>query len=309
MLATLDILQEVHCRVSSRSAGMSRLDIQSTERMKIYALLISLLLLSFPAFSQTKIDEYVTIKIPGAVQKVDNLTADAAVSTFFSNSKVDSYLVMRMAVISNGLEVNSLPENLDGLNRIYKLISKGQIESMGKKGFLLLNTQQVKFNDYSALQITYRTAESQSEGGESLLLCLNGVVYVFTYSKVSDYVPQHKSEFQKSLKINTSTKQIANVSGNSNSIFSVSNMVSYGILILVLVVFLLKKTHDKSNLGINLKRVYCPVCQTKQPFIRTPLNQRQALYGGHTCRICNTEIDKYGVAIPKNASERKDPAE
>jgi hypothetical protein len=271
--------------------------------MKIYTLLISLLLLSSPAISQTKIDDYVTINIPGTIQKMDTVNAVAAVSTFLSNSKTDSYFVMRMAVISNGREVNSLPENLDGLNRIYKLISKGQIESMEKKGFILLKAQPVKFNDYSAFKITYRTLESQREGGETLLLCLNGIVYTFTYSKVGEYVPHHKSDFHKSLQINTSTQQIANVLVISDSIFSVSNMVSYGILILVLLVFFIKKTRDKSNFGINLKRVYCPVCQTKQPSIRKPLNERQALYGGNTCNICNTEMDKYGIAIQKNNSE------
>ena len=266
-----------------------------------------MLLLSTPAFSQTKIDEYVTIRIPGIIKKIDTVTAGAAVSTLFSHNKSDSYFVMRMAVLSKGREVNSLPENLDGLNRIYKLISKGQIESMEKKGFLLLNTEQIKFKDYSALKITYRTAESQSEGGETLLFCLNGVVYAFTYSRVGEYVAQHKTEFQKSLQINTSTKQIANNSVISDGIFSVSNIASYGILILVLLVFFIKKTREKSNLGINIHRVYCPVCQTKQPFIRKPLNERQALYGGHTCNVCNTEMDKYGVAIQKEDSERKDP--
>jgi len=275
--------------------------------MKIYTLLICLLLLISPAFSQTKIDDYVTIKIPGTIQKMDSVTAVSAVSTLFSNTKTDSYFVMRMAVMSNELEVNLLPENLDGLNRIYNLISKGQIESMKKKGFLLLSTQQIKFKDYSAFKITYRTADSQSEGGETLLLCLNGVIYAFTYSRVREYVAQHKIEFQNSLEINTSTKQIANVSVISDSVFSVSNIVSYGILISVLLIFFVKKTRDKSNLGINLKRVYCPVCQIKQPYIRKPLNQRQALYGGHTCNVCNTEMDKYGVAIQKEDSERKDP--
>jgi hypothetical protein len=254
--------------------------------MKIYTILICLLLLISPAFSQTKIDDYVTIKIPGTIQKMDSITAVSAVSTLFSNTKTDSYFVMRMAVMSNGLEVNSLPENLNVLNRIYNLISKGQIESMKKKGFLLLSMQQIKFKDYSALKVTYRTVDSQSEGGETLLLFLNGVIYTFTYSRVSEYLAQHKIEFQKSIKINTSAKQIENISVISDSVFSVSNIVSYGILILVLFIFFIKKTRDKSNLGINLKHVYCPVCQTKQPFIRKPLNQRQALYGGHTCNVC-----------------------
>ena len=50
-------------------------------------------------------------------------------------------------------------------------------------------------------------------------------------------------------------------------------------------------------MGINLKRVYCPKCGLKQPIIRKPKNERQALYGGNTCKNCGTEMDKYGQKI------------
>ena len=55
--------------------------------------------------------------------------------------------------------------------------------------------------------------------------------------------------------------------------------------------------------GINLKRIYCPKCKQKQPFVRTPKNERQALYGGHTCENCNTEMDKYGRELKENEGD------
>jgi transposase-like protein len=64
-----------------------------------------------------------------------------------------------------------------------------------------------------------------------------------------------------------------------------------------MILFFVKKSRDKSDMGINLKRVYCPGCGTKQPFIRKPKNSRQAMYGGYTCPKCNTEMDKYGDVI------------
>lgn len=265
--------------------------------MKIQTLIIGLLLLSISAFSQTKIDKYVAVTIPGTVQKMDTTTANASVASFYSNSKAESYFVMRMAVMLNGNEVDGLPEDLNALKKIYHQVIGDQVNSMGKKGFLLLDTQEVKIKDYSAYKITYKTTDSHIESGETLLLCLNGVVYVFTYSRVGDYVVRHKEEFQKSVKINSLAKQIAEVPINSNSAFSASNLITYGIISLILIVFFFKKSREKSNLGINLKRVHCPNCQTKQPFFRKPANQRQALYGGHTCSKCHTEMDKYGVAL------------
>ena len=53
----------------------------------------------------------------------------------------------------------------------------------------------------------------------------------------------------------------------------------------------------KSKFGINLSAVYCPICKTKQPRIRIPLNERQRMYGGSTCSGCKTEIDKYGDVV------------
>ncbi len=38
-----------------------------------------------------------------------------------------------------------------------------------------------------------------------------------------------------------------------------------------------------SKFGINLKRVFCPKCNLKQPIIRKPANERPILFGGHTC--------------------------
>jgi hypothetical protein len=31
--------------------------------------------------------------------------------------------------------------------------------------------------------------------------------------------------------------------------------------------------------------------------VRKPANENQALYGGHTCKNCKTEMDKYGTEI------------
>jgi ssDNA-binding Zn-finger/Zn-ribbon topoisomerase 1 len=68
-------------------------------------------------------------------------------------------------------------------------------------------------------------------------------------------------------------------------------------IIIIVIVFIVLVISKDSNFGINLKRVYCPKCNEKQPIVRKPNGQRQALYGGHTCRKCGTEMDKYGDII------------
>ena len=77
----------------------------------------------------------------------------------------------------------------------------------------------------------------------------------------------------------------------------ITDITTYLVITIVFVIFLLKNGRDKSKWGINLKRIYCPKCKTKQPYFRKPLNERQALWGGHTCRNCGTEMDKYGEVV------------
>jgi RNase P subunit RPR2 len=64
-----------------------------------------------------------------------------------------------------------------------------------------------------------------------------------------------------------------------------------------LIIFFVRASKNKSKLGINLKRVYCPVCGTKQSIVRMPESVDQALYGGTTCPKCHANLDKYGEVI------------
>lgn len=69
------------------------------------------------------------------------------------------------------------------------------------------------------------------------------------------------------------------------------------IIVIACVIFLVRASKNKSKFGVNLKRVYCPVCHTKQPMIRMPANLNQALFGGTTCPKCHAKLDKYGDVI------------
>jgi ssDNA-binding Zn-finger/Zn-ribbon topoisomerase 1 len=75
------------------------------------------------------------------------------------------------------------------------------------------------------------------------------------------------------------------------------NFLLIATIIICVVIWLRIASKNKSKFGVNLKRIYCPVCNTKQPIIRMPGNGNQFLYGGTTCPKCHTNLDKYGNVI------------
>jgi hypothetical protein len=50
----------------------------------------------------------------------------------------------------------------------------------------------------------------------------------------------------------------------------------------------------KNKWGINTKAVYCPHCKTKSQFWRKPKTYYEVMWGGMTCRVCGTRVDKWG---------------
>jgi hypothetical protein len=56
-------------------------------------------------------------------------------------------------------------------------------------------------------------------------------------------------------------------------------------------------TIAKNKWGINLDPIRCPSCGVAQPRVRKPTSLRQAMWGGQTCAVCGTEMDKWGRPI------------
>jgi hypothetical protein len=49
--------------------------------------------------------------------------------------------------------------------------------------------------------------------------------------------------------------------------------------------------------GVNRDPIHCPRCEEPAPIVRIAANWRQFWWGGHTCRNCGCEYDKWGKPI------------
>jgi hypothetical protein len=268
--------------------------------MKLYIAFRHFLLLFFIFYStltlgQTPIDSVISIKFPGKVEAFKKANAEASLKGLYFNSEKESYVVFRTTLLKNGGELAILPADAAGLTDIYHHDIANLIAPMRKKGFVFKDSTKINIEGYTAYKLKYVDLKSDSQSAESILLFLNGVRYAITYSKVTTYSEKNKEDFLNSLKIahSNSLKQIAKPDDNS----SVLNFILTAVITLGLVIFFIRASKNKSQFGMNFKRVYCPVCNTKQPIIRMPGSINQALVGGTTCAKCHENLDKYGNVI------------
>ena len=75
-----------------------------------------------------------------------------------------------------------------------------------------------------------------------------------------------------------------------------NNQIAQIIFLLLILIFAIYKMTRRSSgkMGINIRRVICPVCGELQPIMRRPKTFKQVLYGGGTCAKCGEDIDKWG---------------
>ncbi len=204
-----------------------------------------LLLNSFAFFSQTKIDENITVTFPGKPEISEMNQQNAKAKVYYVNSKEDFFLVMRIGVIPNDTLSEESPKNLNELKKSYKVKIDYQIKSMAKKGLFLKDSSEIKLNTFLAYKLNFKGNTSEEEIGESQILFLNGITYIFVYLKINSYSKLKKELFFKSIKINNSEslKQISEPFNYFNAILSI-----LGSIIFIYLINKFRKNEKKRNL-------------------------------------------------------------
>ncbi|MDR6762998.1 hypothetical protein J2Y38_003216 [Flavobacterium sp. 2755] len=170
---------------------------------------------------------------------------NAKAKVYYVNSKEDFFLVMRVGVIQNDTLSEESPKDLNELKKSYKVKIDYQIKSMAKKGLFLKDSSEIKLNTFLAYKLNFKGNTSEEEIGESQILFLNGITYIFVYSKISSYSKSKKELFFKSIKINDSEnlKQINESFNYFNAILSI-----LGSIIFIYLTNKFRKNEKKRNL-------------------------------------------------------------
>ncbi|WP_432221839.1 hypothetical protein ACRASX_15155 [Flavobacterium sp. TMP13] len=216
-------------------------------------LILITLLFSGIIFSQTTIDENITVKFPSEPKTLENVaktdtlneTLKTTLKAYYLNSKEESYVVMRLKVLADDELEPKLPQSQSDLIAKYKRFIAGQLNSFAKKGMYIKDTTQINLNNYLAYKLIFKGENSDQEIGQSLILHLNGIIYEFVYSKVDSYNHLNKEKFFKSIEINNSEeiKQIAQPYNYWNALLK---LLLGGIFLYFIIKFL--KMEKKRNL-------------------------------------------------------------
>lgn len=183
-----------------------------------------------------KIDDNISIKFPGKIEKFDTIANGVSLKTFYHNTTDESYVVFRTQL--DNLEY---PSSETELKKYYKTLSKTYIEKFQKKGLSLKDSSFVNINKWLVLKLNLKDNNSQSPNGESLILFANKTFYVFVYSKVLKYNEAHKLSFLKSISFNGDLKQIE----EKSSLTSI--LIKVGMLIVLLVLIRIYKKGRKTS--------------------------------------------------------------
>jgi hypothetical protein len=163
-----------------------------------------ILLLSTSFFAQTKIDSTFSIQFPTKPEKFEFSNKKEKGIAFYSNNEKDSFVVMRLVTENSETEFGKNLPNLKSLKKVYEKMIDVQIKEMRKKTFIFKDTTEIKINDFIGYKVTYKDENSGNQNAESILLFINGINFIATYSKVSEFNNHNKRKFLNSIKIDTS---------------------------------------------------------------------------------------------------------
>tara|TARA_R110002073_G_scaffold14554_1_gene59242 strand:+ start:12245 stop:12886 length:642 start_codon:yes stop_codon:yes gene_type:complete len=209
-------------------------------------LTLTLLLFSITIYSQTEIDEVVSINFPEKTEVYEQKDKQANAIGHYYNNEKDSFIFVRSVPVNKGGEEITIYSNtVEKLRDNYKYSSKLLIEKLKEKTFVVSDSLRISINGFEAYKLIFKDTISNTKMAESIILELNGVQYYGIYSMVSEFSEQRKNDFFNSLTIKNPKKQ-KQIEPNYSFITGMFKHSLKFVLIIIIIVFI-KKLRNKSR--------------------------------------------------------------
>jgi len=157
------------------------------------------------AFSQTHLDNQVSIRFPGKTDTLQQNSKGVSLKAFYHNTTDDSFVVMKIEGIP---EPFTLAKNQSDLESFYRTISGDMVKSMAKKNLVKSSEKLIKFKNYFTYKIDFSDKLVKKKNGECMILFVNQIAYFFIYSKVDKYSEARKNSFFSSIVVQENLAQI-----------------------------------------------------------------------------------------------------
>ena len=170
-----------------------------------------LLFISSSLFGQTKVDLIFSIEFPNEPEKMKISEGAENGIVFYSNSEKESFVAMSLISENSKREFKNDLLSPEGLKSAYEKMIAVQINAMRKKTFIFKDSTEIEIKGFKGYKVTYQDENSKKQIAESVLLLINGINFIATYSKVNEFNEENKNKFLNSITIDTSKepKQVA----------------------------------------------------------------------------------------------------
>ncbi|MEI7980890.1 MAG: hypothetical protein WCI71_04510 [Bacteroidota bacterium] len=222
--------------------------------MKNAIALFLILFLSCKSFGQTdsrqiKIDELVSVNLPGNVEIFDTIIEKLKLFRFQSTNGTQYFGVIKMEIDSIKNQPYDFPYDLKSLEDAYHNLMADFIEQFSVIGLVVRDSTSVKFDQFIGYQIRFKDPESGKPNGQSLILMLDKNVYTLFYMDKINFNETVKNDFFNSLTIDKQwhPKQMTGTSGSVKIAGKLGALAGI-VLIIVLFIYLIRKSKKKNTL-------------------------------------------------------------
>ena len=190
---------------------------------KHFSLFVFLFTICFSGFSQTSIDEFVSIDFPYEVTKETREDSEDIITELYAYSE-DSTAIFELQRIFMLTDYEK-PLDISELRDYYAEFLLGYHEDLASLELEVIDNSEYMIKDFLAQKVQYRSTYTGELCSETRIFVLENAFYIASYYNDYDYDESIKNEFMNSIRIETSNSPVQIEPNAKNDIASIMGQV------------------------------------------------------------------------------------